>query len=139
MRVLGIDLGTKTMGIALSDPLRITVSGIDNFHHNENYDECINKIKNVLNKYKDIDTILIGNPIRMDGRESNMSLIANSFKDKLIKQISNTIKVLLFDERYSTKIAINELKNKYGKNNHEKIKSEKDKMAAIILVQEYIR
>jgi putative Holliday junction resolvase len=138
MRVLGIDLGTKTMGIALSDPLKITASGISNFHHNEDYDACVNEIINIVNKYKDIDTIIIGNPIKMDGRASTMSVIVNHFKNKLVNKISKDINVILFDERYSTKIAISELKNKYGKN-YQKIKSEKDKMAATILVEEYIR
>lgn len=138
MRVLGIDLGTKTMGLALSDPLRITASGINNFHHHENYDDCINEINRVLSQYQDIDTILIGNPIKMDGRESTMSKIVNHFKNKLTDAISKNIKIILFDERYSTQIAIGELKKRYG-NDHQKIKEKKDEMAAVILVQEYIR
>lgn len=137
MRVLGIDLGTKTMGIAISDPLRVIANGIGNIAHNENYDLCINEIIKLINQYKDIDTILIGNPIRMDGRESIMSNIVNDFKNKLINRISSSIKIILFDERYSTKIAMNQLKNKYGKD-YQKIKKEKDQMSAVVLVQEYI-
>jgi RNase H-fold protein (predicted Holliday junction resolvase) len=66
-----------------------------------------------------------------------MSSIVNDFKNNLQQKIPSNIKIALFDERYSTKIALNQLKNKYG-NDHQKIKQEKDKMSAIVLVQEYI-
>ena len=137
MRVLGIDLGTKTMGIAMSDPLRVIASGINNFLHQSDYDGCINEIVRLTLQHKDIDTVLIGNPIKMDGRESEMSKIVSEFKNKLENKLSKNIKIILFDERYSTKIAMNLLKNKYG-NNHQQIQKEKDKMSAILLVQEYI-
>jgi putative Holliday junction resolvase len=137
MRVLGIDLGTKTMGLAISDPLRIIASGVSNFTHDSNYDSCVNEILRLIDHYKNVDTVLIGNPIKMDGRESMMSKIISDFKNKLLAKIPSSIKIILFDERYSTKIAMNQLKNKYG-NNYQKIKDEKDKMSAIVLVQEYI-
>jgi putative Holliday junction resolvase len=137
MRVLGIDLGTKTMGIAISDPLRIIVNGLNNFHHNENYDLCVEKIIDTIFKYNDVDTILIGNPIKMDGTSSKMSNNVNNLKMKLENRKLEKIKIVLFDERYSTKIALNELKNRFG-NNYQKIKEHKDEMSAIIIVREYI-
>lgn len=137
MRVLGIDLGTKTMGLAISDPMRIIASGIMNFKHDSNYDECVNEIVNQINKYKDVDTILIGNPLHMNDGASTMSVIVSDFKKKLLPKIDSNIKVILYDERYSTQIAISHLKNKYGKD-YQKIKDKKDEMSAIVLVQEYI-
>lgn len=137
MRALAIDFGTKTMGIAISDSLKIIASGLENFQYeNSDVKICINKIKNIFEKYQnDIDTIVLGYPLNINGTKNERTLLVEKFLD-MLKNNFSLIKIVLQDERYTTRIATWQLKSINVKAS--KIKQVKDKMSAIIILQSFL-
>jgi putative Holliday junction resolvase len=73
MRILGIDLGTKTMGLAITDNTQTIVSGISNFEFKKNdFKQCYNKIQQIINLYKnEIEKIVIGHPLTITGQKNS--------------------------------------------------------------------
>jgi putative Holliday junction resolvase len=69
MRALGIDLGTKKIGIALTDSLKMFASGFDTFEVIKNdYEDFIEYLKNMFERYRnDFDVIVLGYPTHMNG------------------------------------------------------------------------
>lgn len=103
-KVIGFDLGTKTLGIAISDALGIAAHGLENFRFNEGgYQTAITHAVEVINREK-VDEVALGLALNMDGSESNSSKASNIFKDELIKRLPN-LKVTMVDERMSTMLA----------------------------------
>ena len=137
MRALGLDLGTKTLGIAISDSLKIIASGIENFlYSNNDFYECINQIKKIFDKYQnDIDTIVLGYPLNINGTKNERTLFVEDFHKKL-NNVFPKMKIILSDERYTTRIATGMLKNYSLKNSQ--IKKVKDKMSAIVILQSWL-
>jgi putative transcription antitermination factor YqgF len=72
MRVIAIDLGTTSMGIAITDNTKTIVSPLVNFKFTKNnYLMCINKLKEVFHKYNnEINQIVLGLPLKMDGTKN---------------------------------------------------------------------
>jgi putative Holliday junction resolvase len=72
MRILGIDLGTKTMGVAITDNAITIVSPLLNFTFSQNnYLACIDKLKIIDRNYKgEIKVIVLGYPTKMSGEKS---------------------------------------------------------------------
>jgi putative Holliday junction resolvase len=134
-RIIGLDLGSKTLGICISDPLKITTNPFENFVFEENnYDSPINKLKEVVNViYKDqIETIVLGYPLRMTGTKSEFTLVVERFYERLLKEFP-TIKISLEDERLTTKqsMEIMKLQNIKSKNK----KANKDVISACIILK----
>lgn len=134
MRYLGLDLGTKTLGVAISDKLGIIASSYKTIEFkDENYNELIKPIKDIINEYK-IDKIVLGLPKNMDaslGFAANRSI---NFKKLLEKEIN--IEVILEDERLSTKEA-NDVMIKTDIS-RKKRKKKIDSLAATIILQRYL-
>lgn len=134
MRILGLDLGTKTLGIALSDPLGIIASGIETFRFDEyNYESAIARVGEMLKSY-DIKTIVLGLPLHMSGEMGDMAKSILEFKQKLIDIYD--IRVILYDERMTTKIATANLIT--ANVSRKKRKNVVDKMAAVVILQNYL-
>lgn len=95
MRALGLDLGTKTMGIAISDSLKIIASGVENFeYHNNDLSICANKLKEVFVKYQnDIDTIILGYPKGLHNQKNDMTILVEKFYSMLQETFKN-IKII---------------------------------------------
>ncbi|MDE6477254.1 MAG: Holliday junction resolvase RuvX [Mycoplasmoidaceae bacterium] len=95
MRALGLDLGTKTMGIAISDSLKIIASGLENFEYCDNdLSICVNKLKEVFHKYQnDIDTIILGYPKGLHNQKNDMTLLVEKFCPMLEEEFKN-IKII---------------------------------------------
>lgn len=138
MRALGLDLGTKTMGIAISDSLKIIASGLENFEYrNNDLSICINKLKEVFNKYQnDIDTIVLGYPKRLNDQKSEMTLLVEKFYP-MLQEAFKGMKIIYWDERNSTVNTTSMLKFGAGLK-ASKIKKIKDKMAAVYILQDWI-
>lgn len=103
-RIIGFDLGTKTLGIAISDSLGIAAHGVENFRFNENgYQTAINHALDIL-KRENVTEVALGLALNMDGSESKSSLAARKFKEELLKHNPN-LKIELVDERMSTMLA----------------------------------
>lgn len=103
MRTLGIDYGDARVGIAITDPLGITVQGLETIHHKGNDKIVLKRIEEILNKYE-VGTIVVGMPYNMNGTSSERVEITQKFIHKL-KCRFNKIKIETMDERLTTVIA----------------------------------
>ncbi|MDR2462055.1 MAG: Holliday junction resolvase RuvX [Mycoplasmataceae bacterium] len=138
MRLLGVDLGTKTMGLAITDSLQIVASGLENFYYDNNdLNICVEKIKKIISKYNDIGTIVIGYPLKLNGSKNERTYLVENFFTILKKNINNKILVVFHDERFTTKKATEILKEQVKMKNS-KIKKIKDKMSAVVILDEFM-
>lgn len=136
MRALGLDLGTKTMGIAITDSNKKIASGLENFSYAKNdLMCCINRIKKLFINYPDIDTIVLGSPLYPSGDKSPNCLLVDKMKLLIENNIKN-VKVLLEDERYTTLEATGMLKEIGLKASQ--IKKIKDKMSAVVILNSWL-
>lgn len=139
MRKLGLDLGTKTCGFAISDELGIIATGLENFHYEQELmNQVIDRINYWLNKYNNqISTLVLGYPTNVyDGSKNARTLYIESFYE-LLKSNFADLKIVYVDERFSTKIATQRLKECNLK--AAKIKKIKDKMSAVVILETYLK
>lgn len=103
-KIIGLDLGSKTLGIAISDALGIAAHGLENFRFNEGgYQTAIKHALEVL-KQQNVNEVALGLALNMDGSESKSSETARKFREELLKNNPN-LKVEMVDERMSTMVA----------------------------------
>lgn len=100
MRKLGIDYGDSRVGIAITDLLGITAQGLETIHHNGNDKILLKRLDEIINEYE-IDTIVVGLPLNMNGTASTRVEITQQFIHKL-KCKYNKIKIETVDERLTT-------------------------------------
>jgi len=127
-RLIGIDPGGKRIGIALSDENKIVATPYTTIIK-ENYRDLVDQIKKIIKEY-DIDGIVIGNPINMDGTEGPSSQSAKDLAKNLSKDITENI--TLWDERLSSQGAFN-LSNDLAINSSKKVKKLDENSAQFIL------
>lgn len=131
-RYLGIDLGTKTIGVAISDPLLIFANGLVTIKRSD-INKDIEELKNIILQ-NEITTIVIGMPYNMDGTKGPSAQRVMSFVDLLQKEIDN--KIVYVDERLTTVSAERVLiENKVRRENR---KDHVDKIAATFILQSYL-
>ena len=133
MRYLGLDLGTKTLGISISDDTKTIASSLTTLRFKESSDEVINELKDIMNKYK-IEKIILGFPKNMNNSVGEKGEMAIAFKKKL-EELFN-ICVILEDERLTTRIAENVLIN--ADMSRKKRKKVVDKIASSVILQSYL-
>ena len=105
MRYLGLDLGTKTLGVAITDTTGLIARPLKVIHFpKEDYETALRELQNILDEY-DISKIALGLPKNMDGTEGFASERSLKFK-KMIESITD-IPVTLVDERLTTVLAEN--------------------------------
>ena len=102
MKYLGLDLGSKTLGIAVSDKLGMIASSLTVIRHNEEYEKLIDEVQSFVNELE-IDAIVLGFPKNMNGSIGSKGELSISFKADLEERLK--IPVYLQDERLSTKSA----------------------------------
>ena len=127
-RLIGIDPGGKRIGIALSDENKIVATPYTTIIK-ENYKDLVDQIQKIVKEY-DIDGIVIGNPINMDGTEGPSSQSAKDLAKNLSKDITENI--TLWDERLSSQGAFN-LSNDLAINSSKKVKKLDENSAQFIL------
>ena len=127
-RLIGIDPGEKRMGIAISDENKIVATPYTTIFK-ENYKDLVSQIKKIVDEYE-IDGIVIGNPINMDGSEGPSSQSAKDLAKNLSKDITKNI--TLWDERLSSQAAFN-LANDLAINTSKKVKKLDENAAQFIL------
>lgn len=132
MTYLGLDLGSKTCGIAISDRTGLIATSLEVIRYND-YDELINKLNNIVIS-RNVDAFVLGNPKNLDGSLSKRSEITLEFRDLLLKKFN--MEVIMQDERLSTVEAERMLisNNTKRKNRKQVI----DKIAATIILQSYL-
>ena len=134
MRILGIDYGDARTGIAITDALNITVQGLETIYNKGSDKIILKKLDEILEKYE-IDTIVIGKPINMNGTESERTVITKKFIHKL-KCKYNKIKIETIDERLTT-VAAHRTMNFLDINKNKK-KNIVDTISAVYILETYL-
>lgn len=131
MTYLGLDLGTKTLGISKSNG--IIASLYKTLRHDNEYDDLVLKVKEIV-ELEHVDKIILGYPKNMNNTLSQMTNIVLEFKEKL--EHSLNIEVILEDERLTSKIS-NDVLIK-GDITRKKRKNKVDGVASVVILQSYL-
>ena len=134
MRKLGIDYGDSRVGVAITDELGITAQGLETIHHNGNDKVVLRRLEEILEQYQ-IDTIVIGLPLNMNGTKSERVEITEKFIHKL-KCKFNKVKIETVDERLTT-VAAHKTMNYLNINKHEK-RNIVDTISAVYILETYM-
>lgn len=134
MRKLGIDYGDSRVGIAITDALNITVQGLETIHHDGNDKIVLNRLGEIFEEYE-IDTIIIGMPINMNGTKTQRVEVTQKFIHKL-KCKFGKIKIEEIDERLTT-VAAHKTMNLLNVNKHEK-RNIVDTISAVYILETYM-
>ena len=132
MRKMGLDLGDVRIGIALSDSMCIIASAYETYKRNKEIDDL--KYIDKIIKEKDVDVVVVGLPLNMDGTFGDRAAKCKDFADKLAEFTKK--KVVLQDERLTTVAAQKLLINSDVR--REKRKQVVDKVASAIILQSYL-
>lgn len=134
MRCLGLDLGSKTLGIAISDRTNCIASVYTTiFFKDENYESLIEPLREIIEK-EEIDTLVLGLPKNMNNSLGTRAMITLDFKNMLEERL--LIPVIMEDERLTSVISNNILISANVSRN--KRKKKVDGMAAEIILQGYL-
>lgn len=138
MRKLGLDVGDKTIGVAVSDELDISAQGVTTIDR-VGIRKDAGKVMDYVREY-DCDTVVMGLPINLDGSDSVQTEKVREFRTMLENKMRSSgmadVKVEWQDERFTTVIAERVLMeaNMKRKSRKEVV----DKQAAIIILQSYM-
>ena len=135
MSVMGLDYGTKTVGVAISDSMLITAQPIETItRKNESkLRRTYARIRELVAEH-DVDQIVVGDPKNMDGSPSEMSDKARAFAEEL--GVKTGLPVMLVDERLTTMEA-GEVLSDAGVPEYEQ-KQHIDKIAAALILRDYL-
>ena len=134
MRILGIDYGDTRTGIAITDALKITAQGLKTIVSNGNDKIILKELDKLLEEYE-IDTIVIGMPLNMNGTKSDRAEKTEQFMHKL-KCKYNKIQIDSVDERLTT-VAAHKTMNMLEVNKNKK-RSIVDTISAVYILEMYI-
>lgn len=133
MKYLGLDLGSRTLGIAKSDAMGLIASSYGVIRHQEEYSRLIDEVVRLVDLEK-IDAIVLGFPKNMNNSIGPKGELSLEFKKELEKRLS--IPIYLQDERLSTKSATDLLIS--GNVSRKGRKKVVDSVAATIILQTYL-
>ena len=135
MRILGLDYGSKTVGVAVSDPLGITAQGVETINRKQENKlrRTFARIQELVSEY-DIETIVLGYPKNMDGSVGERGRKTEEFRDMLAGRTG--LPVVLCDERLTT-IEANEILIESGVRREDR-KQVIDKIAAVLILRSYL-
>jgi len=131
-RILGLDVGDRRIGIAISDPLGITAAGLETYQRT-NMQTDVATIADIAKRHNVIE-IVIGLPLHMDGTEGEQAAKVTSFGKKLAR--ATGVPVIYEDERLSTIGAIRTLTVQGVKTGHNR--DLVDRQAAAIILQKHL-
>ncbi|MBQ2608824.1 MAG: Holliday junction resolvase RuvX [Butyrivibrio sp.] len=135
MRIMGLDYGSRTVGVALSDELLITAQAKEIIRRKEE-----NKLRRTLARIEELITtygvekIVLGLPVNMDMTPSERSQLCLEFKDRIERRTD--VPVVMWDERLTT-VAADEIMDELGIKGRER-KEYVDMIAAQVILQDYL-
>lgn len=135
MRIMGLDFGSKTVGVAISDELLITAQGIEIIRRKEENKlrQSLARIEALIEEYG-VEEIVLGYPKNMNNTEGERVELTNEFKDKLERRTG--LPVALWDERLTT-VAADRFMMEAGIRREER-KEHVDRIAATFILQGYL-
>ncbi len=131
-RILGIDYGAKRVGIAITDPLRIFAYGLTTILNDSNFWKNFDKLFVDF----EVETIVLGYPLKESGARSTSTDLIEKFKSELETKIK--LPIVLVDERYSSVIAKQQILESVTSKKKRRNKGLVDKNAAAIILKEYL-
>ena len=134
-RIIGLDFGGMTCGVAISDPLLIPAQGIETIRrtHENKLRKTYQRIEYLIDWYE-VDRIVVGLPKKLDGSEGDRAEKSRAFAADLERRTG--LPVILWDERFST-VSADRVLQEAGTDLNEKNKVI-DKLAAVIILQNYL-
>lgn len=135
MRILGLDYGSKTVGVAICDPLGITAQGVETIVRKEENKlrKTLARIEELIAEYE-VETIVLGYPKNMDDSIGERAKKTEEFRDMLIRRTG--LPVILWDERLTT-IEANDILIESGVRREDR-KKVIDKIAAMLILRSYL-
>lgn len=135
MRVIGLDYGSKTVGVALSDELMLTAQPLTTIHRDRptKLRQTLAQIEQIIEQY-DVDRIVVGWPKKLDNEEGERCETTKEFGDMLENRTG--LEIIYQDERLTTAQADGVLEQ--GGIRKDKRKQYIDKMAASLILQNYL-
>lgn len=135
MRILGLDFGSKTVGVAVSDPTGLIASGVEIIRRDreDKLRKTLSRIEELIVQYG-VERIVLGCPLNMDDSSGDRVRKTVEFKEMLVRRTG--LPVDFMDERLSTVEAI-ELMNEAGIAGKDR-KEYVDKIAATFILQWYL-
>lgn len=131
-RILAFDYGTKRVGIATTDPLKIISTSLDTIHSSNIFDF----IKEYIQK-EEVEMFVVGMPLKLDNSDTSNTPHVKGFVKKLKNQFPN-IPVELEDEKYTSKMALDAMIEGGTSKSYRKNKGNIDKTSAVIILQSYL-
>ncbi len=135
MKYLGLDLGSRTCGVAISDSYSFLARTYTTIRfRDDNYQYCLEEVLKICEK-EGVTKIVLGLPKHMNGDLGDRANISIDFK-KMIEEKNNNIEVILWDERLTTVVVDRAMIscNVNRKKRHEK----KDELAAVVILEDYL-
>lgn len=135
MRILGLDYGSKTVGVAVCDPLGITAQGVETITRKDEgkLRRTLARIEALIAEYE-VEIIVLGYPLNMDDSVGERARKTEEFRDMLVRRTG--LPVILWDERLTT-IQANEILMESGVRREDR-KKVIDKIAATLILQSYL-
>lgn len=134
-RLMGLDFGSKTVGVAVSDPLFLAASPVEIIRrdHPNKLRKTLARIEALILEY-DVGKIILGNPLMLSGDEGERVRLTGEFADSLRRRTG--LEVIMEDERLTT-VEADEIMDEAGvpKNEHKKYV---DMIAAQLILQSYM-
>ncbi len=135
-KLLAIDLGTKSMGVAITDALLIAAHGYENFNFEfGNYKKAREHLIEILKK-ENINELAIGYPLHMSGEVSERAMSCIRFKDDLLLEMPE-LEITMVDERMTTIIANKRMLSAGLSAN--KRKKVIDQQSAVVILENYMQ
>ena len=131
-RIMGLDVGSKTIGVAVSDPLGITAQGLDTLRR-KNKRQDFEELARLLREYN-VQEIVVGYPLRLSGAEGTQSEKIRQFAEELRKKFK--LQVHLWDERLTSSQANRILRE--ADLSIRKRGQAVDRMAAVLILQSWM-
>lgn len=134
-RIMGLDYGSVTVGVAISDALLMTAQGIEVIRRKQENKlrQTLARIEELIKEY-DVDTIIVGYPKHLNNSIGERAVKSEEFAAKLTQRTG--LDVILWDERLTT-VAAHQILSEAGMNHIEKSKVV-DKLAAVLILQGYL-
>jgi putative Holliday junction resolvase len=132
MRVVGIDVGTRRVGLALADPLRLFAQPWGTFSP----DEALAALEQVQAR-DGVAVLVVGWPLTETGEAGKATERVAQYLRRLRKQLPHA-EVVRWDERYTSELAKEQLRATATRRKHRRDKSRVDTLAAALILQEYL-
>ena len=130
--LVGLDLGTKTLGVAVSDRYKIIASPLSTIQRNGTKKDLL-KLQEILNDYE-IGGFIVGLPLSLDNSENQQTQLVRNFNKELIYFFS--LPTIFWDERFSSDVIFKEMRRSNMSKN--KIKNKLDQQSASYILQGYL-